>query len=172
MAWVLFNFNMLLLRLRLRVEQVTHPFTEDYQRELSERLDYLFFEAIYSAYMTLSYNRVLDLSLGYISATTRHLEIKRLHPSFYGMNLREFLIIDSLSTHLHMEGKVLVGDDLVVGEKLYRMHEYCRMILDSYYKLYDGSFNEDCLELMSGEERDFYDRVFMPLRMDILSRSA
>jgi len=179
MLHLIWKIKFWLLGIQMRGSQASHPLSVKKQETLESRLDFLIFEALYAAHLSRKHQHLIPLTNTILVLRVQHEVIKEKHPDFYSKHSNEFKMIKDLGRQLDSDQMLLtrkyessfedlLPDDLV----LRRLRLYVDEMAGMYGMLYDGSFDADCIKIMTSDQKSFYEKNFIPLQMETLSKSA
>jgi hypothetical protein len=179
MLHLIWKIKFWLLGIRMGVSQASNPLSLKEQEALESRLDFLIFEVIYAAHLSRKHNHLIPLTNTLLVLRVQHEIIKIKYTDFYNKHLNTFKMIENLSGQLDTDQMLLTRkyesafkdpfpEDLV----LRRLRVYVEELAGMYRMIYDGSFNTDCLKVMTSDQKSFYEKFFIPLQMETLSESA
>lgn len=179
MFHLIWKIKFWLLGLRMRCSQASHPLSVKKQEALESRLDFLIFEALFAAHLSSKHQHLIPLTNTLLVLRVQHEIIKEKHPDFYSKHFNEFKMIEDLTRQLDSDQMLLTRkyedtfkDPLPNDLVLRRLRVYVKEMESMYEMLYDGSFNIDCLKIMTSEQKSFYEKFFIQLQMETLSKSA
>jgi hypothetical protein len=163
----------------VRGHETSYPLSFQKQEALESRLDFLIFEALFAAHLSRKHQHLIPLTNTLLVLRVQHEVIKEKHPDFYSKHLEEFKMIKDLGRQLDYDQMLLTRkyessfeDSLPNDLVLRRLRVYVEELAGMYSMLYDGSFDADCIKIMTSDQKSFYEKFFIPLQMETLSKSA
>jgi hypothetical protein len=179
MLHLIWKIKFWLLGMGMRSKEFSHSLSTQEKSDLEMRLDFLIFEVIYAAHLSRKHQHLIPLTTHVLVLRVQHEIIKIKYPDFYNNHLNTFKMIENLSGQLDTDQMLLtrkyesafedpLPDDLL----LRRLRDCVESMAGLYREIYDGSFNRDCFYIMSKDQKSFYEKDFIQLQMETLSRSA